>query len=67
MVMRILFQDAQGLGNKNDVLIAISTNGNSENVIKACLVAKKCGNNFHWIYRAKKKSKLSLEVDIFLY
>ena len=29
-----------GLGNMNDVLIAISTSGNSKNVINAALVAK---------------------------
>ena len=29
-----------GLGNKNDVLLAITTSGNSENIINAALVAK---------------------------
>ena len=53
----------QGLGNKNDVLIAISTSGNSENVIKACLVAKEMGITSIG-FTGLKKSKLSSEVDI---
>ncbi len=35
----------EGLGNKNDVLIAMSTSGNSENIIKAVDVAK--GKRLH--------------------
>ena len=33
----------EGLGNEGDVLLAISTSGNSENVIKAIEVAKRKG------------------------
>ena len=33
----------EGIGMKNDVLLAISTSGNSENIIKASHVAKKLG------------------------
>jgi D-sedoheptulose 7-phosphate isomerase len=32
-----------GVGNKNDVLLAISTSGNSENVINGILAAKEKG------------------------
>ncbi|HOZ29992.1 MAG TPA: D-sedoheptulose 7-phosphate isomerase [Bacteroidales bacterium] len=33
----------EGLGNKNDILLAISTSGNSKNIIKAISAAKKKG------------------------
>jgi len=33
----------EGLGNKGDILLAISTSGNSENVVKAAITAKEKG------------------------
>lgn len=39
----IFARSLQGLGNKGDVLIAISTSGNSKNVINAIKAAKKKG------------------------
>lgn len=36
----VFARNVQGLGNKNDVLLAISTSGNSKNVIKAVETAK---------------------------
>lgn len=36
----VFARSVQGLGNKNDVLLAISTSGNSKNVIKAVETAK---------------------------
>lgn len=33
----------EGLGNRGDVLLAISTSGNSANVVKACLAAREKG------------------------
>ena len=53
----------QGLGNKDDVLVAISTSGNSGNVIKACQVAKKMGITSIGL-TGSNKSKLSAEVDV---
>ena len=37
----VFSRQIEGLGNKNDILIAISTSGKSKNVIKALEVAKK--------------------------
>lgn len=37
----IFSRQIEGLGNKNDILIAISTSGKSRNVIKALEIAKK--------------------------
>lgn len=36
----IFAQQVVGYGRKNDVLLAISTSGNSENVVDACITAK---------------------------
>ena len=54
---------------KGDVLIAISGSGNSENIIKACEYAKKCGNKVIGFSgydggRLKKISDINLHVDI---
>ena len=40
---KVFSRQIEGLGNKNDVLIAISTSGKSKNVIKALEAAKKQG------------------------
>lgn len=37
----IFSRQLEALGNKNDILVAITTSGNSENIIKALLQAKK--------------------------
>ncbi|MEO9894106.1 SIS domain-containing protein [Aurantibacter sp.] len=39
----IFAQQVLGYGRKNDVLLAISTSGNSKNVIDACITAKALG------------------------
>ena len=39
----IFSRQLEALGNKDDVLVAITTSGNSENIIKAVLQAKKIG------------------------
>ena len=39
----IFAQQITGLGNKGDVLIGLSTSGNSKNVVDACIVAKAKG------------------------
>lgn len=54
---------------KGDVLIAISGSGNSENIIRACEYAKKCGNKVIGFSgydggRLKKISDINLHVDI---
>jgi len=36
----VFAQQLMGLGNENDVLIGISTSGNSQNIIDACITAK---------------------------
>lgn len=36
-------QQLLGYGNKGDIFLAISTSGNSENIINACIVAKALG------------------------
>jgi len=40
MAMSIFFQDVDGLGREGDVLIGITTSGNSQNVINALNAAK---------------------------
>ncbi|MCL4112844.1 UNVERIFIED_CONTAM: hypothetical protein GTU68_005529 [Idotea baltica] len=39
----IFAQQVLGFGRKNDVLLAISTSGNSKNVVDACITAKAMG------------------------
>ena len=39
----IFSRQLEALGNKNDILVAITTSGNSENIIKALLQAKNMG------------------------
>ena len=40
----IFSKQVRGLGKKGDILLGISTSGNSKNVVKAIEVAKKIGN-----------------------
>ena len=39
----VFAQQMLGFGDKGDVFLAISTSGNSENIIAACVVAKALG------------------------
>ena len=41
----------KGIGNKGDVLIGLSTSGNSINIVKAFEMAKEKRNDHHWLYR----------------
>lgn len=64
----IFSRNLEGLGNKGDILLALSTSGNSKNIIKVLKKAKKLriksisilGNNGG---KAKKKSDLELLID----
>jgi D-sedoheptulose 7-phosphate isomerase len=42
----IFVKQVRGLGKKGDILIGISTSGNSKNVVKAIEAAKKMGINY---------------------
>ena len=42
----IFSKQVRGLGKKGDILLGISTSGNSKNVVKAIEAAKKMGNKF---------------------
>ena len=53
----IFSRQIEGLGNSGDILIAISTSGNSENVIKAIIAAKQ-KKMFSIILTGSKKSKM---------
>ena len=53
----IFSRQIEGLGNSGDILIAISTSGNSENVIKAIIAAKQ-KRMFSIILTGSKKSKM---------
>lgn len=52
-----------GYGQKGDLLIGISTSGNSENVVAAVEVAKAIGMNTLCL-TGEKESKLSLSADV---
>ena len=42
--MKVIFQqDVKGVGKKGDVLLALSTSGNSKNVIEAAKTAREMG------------------------
>ena len=41
LTMRLFFRQVEGLGHEGDVLLAISTSGNSINVINAVIAAKR--------------------------
>ncbi|MBR4470683.1 MAG: SIS domain-containing protein [Erysipelotrichaceae bacterium] len=59
----VFAQQLLGFGNEGDVFLAISTSGNSENVISACVVAKAMGIKVIGL-TGEKESKLSEVSDI---
>ena len=59
----VFAQQMLGFGNEDDVFLAISTSGNSENIISACVVAKAMGIKIIGL-TGEKESKLSKYADI---
>ena len=59
----VFAQQMLGYGDKGDVFLAISTSGNSENIICACVVAKALGIKIVGL-TGEKESKLSEIADI---
>ncbi|MBR4610101.1 MAG: SIS domain-containing protein, partial [Erysipelotrichaceae bacterium] len=59
----VFAQQMLGYGDKGDVFLAISTSGNSENIICACVVAKALGIKIIGL-TGEKDSKLSDVADI---
>ena len=59
----VFAQQMLGFGDAGDVFLAISTSGNSENIISACVVAKALGIKIIGL-TGKKQSKLSEYADI---
>lgn len=59
----VFAQQLLGFGDEGDVFLAISTSGNSENIISACVVAKALGIKIIGL-TGQKESKLSKISDI---
>ena len=59
----VFSRQIEGLGNKNDILIAISTSGKSKNVIKALEVAKKQGLKTI-LLTGKNKTNFDVDLEI---
>lgn len=59
----VFAQQMLGFGDAGDVFLAISTSGNSENIISACVVAKAMGIKIIGL-TGQKESKLSKIADI---
>ena len=59
----VFAQQMLGFGDKGDVFLAISTSGNSENIISACVVAKALGIKVIGL-TGKKDSLLSKYADV---
>ena len=59
----VFAQQMLGFGNEGDAFLAISTSGNSENIISACVVAKAMGIKIIGL-TGEKESKLSKYADI---
>ena len=59
----IFSRQIEGLGNKNDVLIAISTSGKSKNIISALKQAKKQGLKTIFL-TGENKTDLDVDVEI---
>ena len=59
----VFAQQMLGFGNEGDVFLAISTSGNSENIISACVVAKAMVIKIIGL-TGEKESKLSKYADI---
>ena len=47
----IFLRTLQALGNKNDVLICITTSGNSKNILKVLKESKKKRHIKYWVFR----------------
>ena len=59
----VFAQQMLGFGDEGDVFLAISTSGNSENIIAACIVAKALGIKIIGL-TGEKESRLSKVADI---
>ncbi|MBQ9150007.1 SIS domain-containing protein [bacterium] len=59
----VFSRQIEGLGNKNDVLIAISTSGKSKNIIKAIEKAKKQGLKVI-LLTGINKTKIEVDLEI---
>lgn len=59
----VFAQQMLGFGDEDDVFLAISTSGNSENIISACVVAKAMGIKIIGL-TGEKESKLSKYADV---
>ena len=59
----VFSRQLKGIGNEGDVLVAISTSGNSENVIKAIEEAKQMGITIV-SFTGDKKSKMNTMSDV---
>ncbi len=59
----VFAQQMLGFGDEDDVFLAISTSGNSENIISACVVAKALGIKIIGL-TGQNESKLSEVADI---
>ena len=59
---KIFSRELEAIANQNDLFIAISTSGNSENIIKAVEVAKKKNIDFY-IFTGKNGGKLNKYSD----
>lgn len=59
----VFAQQMLGFGDKGDVFLAISTSGNSENIISACVVAKALGIKIIGL-TGQKESLLSKYADV---
>ena len=57
-------QQMLGYGDAGDVFLAISTSGNSKNIIDACVVAKALGLKIIGLTGAKKTSDLNKYADV---
>ena len=61
----VFAQQMLGFGDEGDVFLAISTSGNSENIISACVVAKALGIKIIGL-TGQNESKLSKVSDIWI-
>lgn len=59
----VFSRQIEGLGNENDVLVAISTSGKSKNVIKALEIAKKQGLKTI-LLTGQNKTNLDVDLEI---
>ncbi len=59
----VFAQQMLGFGDEGDVFLAISTSGNSENIVSACVLAKAMGIRIIGL-TGKKESKISALADV---